>query len=672
MSTAGRLAVLVLAAATWRSAAAAPPPPRPQARPPSRRPTRSAASRPAWTRSRSRSTTTARAEGSCAGGTISAGGGAVPEAEKGRGLVLVVEDDRAIADLVGLYLRRDGFGVQVESDGPAGLAAVRRLRPAAVVLDVGLPGMDGVEVCRRLRAEDDWTPVLFVTARDDEIDRVLGLEMGADDYVTKPFSPRELVARVRTVLRRSGRVAEREEVLAVGEVRVEVDRRRAHAAGAEVALTSTEFDLLTHLMRAPGRVFTREQLLSAVWGYTASAGTRTVDVHVAQLRAKLGPASPIRTVRGRRLRGGPALMRRSLAWRVAASCLVVALVAVAVAAVVALRLVSETARQTTQAVLAQEADIVAAQLADPALVGNPGPARQAAASRKLVQTLQAQGVDIVLLPRARPGTGPVGTALTEANAERALAGVPVSASVDVDGRTYVVEARPGAERGVRVGPPVGHGPAGQRPHPAQPRLRAARGHRGGARRRVGRRHADGPAAAPHRRRGAPAPRRPSGRAGARAGARRGGRGRGRGQRPRRRAGPQRGPAAGVPAVGVPRAPHAAHRRARVRRVAGRRRRHRGRRRPGGRDDRGRGDAARPARRRPHGAGPAGGRRLPPRPPAGRPRRASPARRARSGTPAAERRAWCSACTRRRRRCGSPPIRGGCGRSSTASPRTPCA
>ncbi len=222
----------------------------------------------------------------------------MPEAEKGRGLVLVVEDDRAIADLVGLYLRRDGFGVQVESDGSAALAAVRRLRPAAVVLDVGLPGMDGVEVCRRLRAEDDWTPVLFVTARDDEIDRVLGLEMGADDYVTKPFSPRELVARVRTVLRRSERVAEREEVLAVGEVRVDVDRRRAHAAGNEIALTSTEFDLLTHLMRAPGRVFTREQLLSAVWGYTASAGTRTVDVHVAQLRAKLGPASPIRTVRG--------------------------------------------------------------------------------------------------------------------------------------------------------------------------------------------------------------------------------------------------------------------------------------------------------------------------------------------------------------------------------------
>ena len=214
------------------------------------------------------------------------------------GLVLVIEDDRSIAELVGLYLRRDGFGVHVEADGTAGLAAVRRLRPVAVVLDVGLPGLDGVEVCRRLRAEQDWTPVLFVTARDDEVDRVLGLELGADDYVTKPFSPRELVARVRTVLRRAAPPPDREEVLTLGEVRVEVDRRRAHAGPAEVALTSTEFDLLAHLLRAPGRVVTREQLRSAGGGYAAAAGTRTVDVHVAQLRAKLGAASPIRTVRG--------------------------------------------------------------------------------------------------------------------------------------------------------------------------------------------------------------------------------------------------------------------------------------------------------------------------------------------------------------------------------------
>ena len=215
-----------------------------------------------------------------------------------RGLVLVVEDDRAIADLVRLYLRRDGFGVQVEADGAAALDAVGRLRPVAVVLDIGLPGLDGVEVCRRLRAADDWTPVLFMTARDDEVDRIVGLELGADDYVTKPFSPRELVARVRAVLRRADGVPTREEVLAMGVLRVEVDRRRVQVEGRDVALTATEFALLAHLMRAPARVFTREQLLGAVWGYAAAAGTRTVDVHVAQLRGKLGAASPIRTVRG--------------------------------------------------------------------------------------------------------------------------------------------------------------------------------------------------------------------------------------------------------------------------------------------------------------------------------------------------------------------------------------
>jgi len=218
-----------------------------------------------------------------------------PEA---RGLVLVVEDDRAIADLVRLYLRREGFGVHVESDGAGALDAIGRLHPVAVVLDIGLPGLDGVEVCRRMRAAGDWIPVLFVTARDDEVDRIVGLELGADDYVTKPFSPRELVARVRAVLRRAAGSPQREEELTMGPVRLQVDRRRVHVDNHEVVLTATEFALLTHLMRAPSRVFTREQLLGAVWGYTAAAGTRTVDVHVAQLRAKLGAASPIRTVRG--------------------------------------------------------------------------------------------------------------------------------------------------------------------------------------------------------------------------------------------------------------------------------------------------------------------------------------------------------------------------------------
>jgi DNA-binding response OmpR family regulator len=215
-----------------------------------------------------------------------------------KGLVLVVEDERAIADLVRLYLTRDGFGVHVEADGVAGLAAARRLRPVAIVLDVGLPSLDGTELCRRLRADGDWTPVLFVTARDDEVDRVLGLELGADDYVTKPFSPRELVARVKTVLRRARGTAQQSTLLSAGRVTLDPERRRAYVDDAEVPLTTTEFDLLAFLLRRPGRVYEREHLLSEVWGYAAAAGTRTVDVHVAQLRAKLGDASPIRTVRG--------------------------------------------------------------------------------------------------------------------------------------------------------------------------------------------------------------------------------------------------------------------------------------------------------------------------------------------------------------------------------------
>lgn len=214
-----------------------------------------------------------------------------------RGLVLVVEDETAIADLVAMYLRRDGFTVHVEADGDAALAAVRSLKPVAIVLDIGLSGRDGIEVCTALRAAGDWTPLLFVTARDDEVDRLLGLEIGADDYVTKPFSPRELVARVRTVLRRAG-AGPANEVLAVGGTRVDLAQRRAWAGEDEVALTVTEFELLAHLLRNPGRVFEREQLLSSVWGYAASAGVRTVDVHIAQLRSKLGEHSPIRTVRG--------------------------------------------------------------------------------------------------------------------------------------------------------------------------------------------------------------------------------------------------------------------------------------------------------------------------------------------------------------------------------------
>lgn len=214
-----------------------------------------------------------------------------------KGLVLIAEDERAIADLQRLYLTESGFGVHVERDGDAALAAIRRLKPVAVVLDIGLPGRDGLDVCRTLRAEGDWTPVVFVTARDDEIDRILGLELGADDYLTKPFSPRELVARIRALLRR-GALPTRSTVVSVGALRLDPDRRTVVHDGTPVTLTATEFDLLAKLMSAPGRVFSREQLLSSVWGQADYGGGRTVDVHIAQLRGKLGDGSPIRTLRG--------------------------------------------------------------------------------------------------------------------------------------------------------------------------------------------------------------------------------------------------------------------------------------------------------------------------------------------------------------------------------------
>lgn len=213
-----------------------------------------------------------------------------------RATVLVVEDDTAIAELVRLYLERDGYLVRILTSGQDALDAAFQLHPVAIVLDIGLPEMDGLEVCRRLRAAAVSTPVLFLTARDEEVDRVLGLELGGDDYITKPFSPRELVARLKAVLRRSDPGFARNQ-LAVGRVRLDPDRRQVWADDRPVELTATEFDLLAYLMRRPGRVYPREMLLSEVWDYPGAV-SRTVDVHIAQLRAKLGAESPIRTVRG--------------------------------------------------------------------------------------------------------------------------------------------------------------------------------------------------------------------------------------------------------------------------------------------------------------------------------------------------------------------------------------
>ncbi|MFZ7086503.1 response regulator transcription factor [Curtobacterium sp. RRHDQ10] len=213
-----------------------------------------------------------------------------------RGLVVVAEDEPAIADVERMYLQDAGFTVQVVRDGQDALALIRRSAPVAAVVDVGLPTLDGIEIVRALRREENWTPLVLVTARGSEVDRVLGIELGADDYLTKPFSGRELAARVRGLVRRTG--VRSSVAVVAGDLRIDRDRRTVTRNQQPVALTATEFDLLAHLAAEPGRVFERAQLLSAVWGISDFSGTRTVDVHVAQLRAKLGPDAGVRTVRG--------------------------------------------------------------------------------------------------------------------------------------------------------------------------------------------------------------------------------------------------------------------------------------------------------------------------------------------------------------------------------------
>ena len=213
-------------------------------------------------------------------------------------MIVVVEDDPNIADLVDLYLRQDGYRVFQAASGERGLELVQERSPRLVVLDVGLPGMDGLEVCRQLRATSD-IPILMLTARDGEIDRVLGLEMGADDYVTKPFSPRELVARVKAILRRAeGPAREAPPVIVVGDVEVDLGRREARSQGEVVPLAAREFELLAFLAEHRGLALSRRQLLDGAWGADWVGDERTVDVHVRQLRKKLGDALPLDTVWG--------------------------------------------------------------------------------------------------------------------------------------------------------------------------------------------------------------------------------------------------------------------------------------------------------------------------------------------------------------------------------------
>jgi len=210
--------------------------------------------------------------------------------------LLLVEDEESIGALVHAYLEQTGYRVSWVRSGEEALMELSRHHVGIVVLDVGLPGIDGFDVCRRIRA-GSRVPILMLTARDEEPDRVAGLELGADDYVSKPFSPRELSARIKAILRRSESRNE-EEVLTAREVVLRRDSHEVTVAGALVELTSKEFDLLACFLEHPGIVLSRERLLDLVWGMTYPGGTRTVDVHVAQLRRKLGDPDGIRTVRG--------------------------------------------------------------------------------------------------------------------------------------------------------------------------------------------------------------------------------------------------------------------------------------------------------------------------------------------------------------------------------------
>jgi DNA-binding response OmpR family regulator len=220
-------------------------------------------------------------------------------AAKGQQTILVVEDEASIASFVALYLKNAGYTVRTATNGGEALAQVQAQLPDMIVLDLMLPDIDGIEVCKRIRQRSD-VPILMLTARDEDVDKIIGLEVGADDYLTKPFNPRELVARAKAILRRA--TPERRElesaVLRHGDLTIDAGRREVKVGEEEIQLAPKEFDLLWELLDHRGLVLTRDQLLERVWGYTFAGDTRTVDVHVRQLRRKLGDASPIVTVWG--------------------------------------------------------------------------------------------------------------------------------------------------------------------------------------------------------------------------------------------------------------------------------------------------------------------------------------------------------------------------------------
>jgi two-component system alkaline phosphatase synthesis response regulator PhoP len=215
--------------------------------------------------------------------------------------IVVVDDDEHIRELASLYLQKEGFDVSCATDGAGAVDRIKQVNPSLVVLDLMLPGLSGFDVCKQVRQTSD-VPIIMLTARDEDIDKILGLELGADDYLTKPFNPRELVARVKAILRRadgSSKTAAGASVIRVGALSVDKQRREVKINGAEINLRTKEFDLLATLAENAGIVLTREQLLDRVWGYNFYGETRTVDVHVQHVRAKIADSGlSIVTVRG--------------------------------------------------------------------------------------------------------------------------------------------------------------------------------------------------------------------------------------------------------------------------------------------------------------------------------------------------------------------------------------
>ena len=217
-----------------------------------------------------------------------------------REFLLLVDDEANITDLARMYLEREGYMINIAANGLEALEAIRRDKPALVVLDLMLPGLDGFEICKKLRAENNQVPIILLTARDEDVDKILGLELGADDYMTKPFNPRELVARVKAILRRLDRPASGDvQTILAGDLVIDLSRREVRRADHEIDLRRHEFELLKVLAEHRGLVLSREQLLNLAWGYDFAGQTRTVDVHVAQLRSKLVKSSvTIETVTG--------------------------------------------------------------------------------------------------------------------------------------------------------------------------------------------------------------------------------------------------------------------------------------------------------------------------------------------------------------------------------------